>query len=101
MEDLKFGTLTSRSDLLSDLMMALSTLFQSLLTVNILPPEEETNLFIFGMSLILKNLSEPLKPDLSSTQSNSTLNYNGSMLLSIQASKSGTWPKMEKNLLLI
>lgn len=89
MEDSKFGTPTSKLDLPSNLMMDQLTLFQSLPTVNILPPEEETNLSIFGMSLILKNPSEPLKLDLLLTLSNSTLNYNGSLLLLILELKFG------------
>jgi len=62
-------------------MMDQSTLFLSPPTVNILPPEEEINLSISGMSLISKNPSELLKLDLLLTLSNSTLNYNGSLLL--------------------
>lgn len=90
MEDLKFGTLTSKSDLPSNPMTDLSTLLPSPLTPNILPLEEEINLSIFGMLLILENPLEPLKLDLSSTKSNSTLNYNGSLPPLNQESKSGT-----------
>jgi hypothetical protein len=64
MEDLKFGTLTSKLDLPSDPMMDLSTLLLFPLTPNILPLEEETNHSTFGMSPILENLSEPSKLDL-------------------------------------
>lgn len=81
MEDSKFGTPTSKLDLPSNPMMDQSTLFQFLPIVNILPPEEEINHSISGMSPILKNPSEPSKLDLLLTLSNSTLNYNGSLLL--------------------
>lgn len=89
MEDSKFGTLISKLDLLSDLMMDLLTLFLSPLTLNILLPEEEINKSISGMLPILKNLSEPSKLDQSSTPSNSILNYNGSLLLLNQELKFG------------
>jgi len=90
MEDLKFGTLTSKLDLPSNLTMDQSTLYLSPQTANILPQEEEINPSISGMLLILKNQSELLKLDQSLTKSNSTLNYNGFVLLLIQELKFGT-----------
>lgn len=101
MEDLKFGTLTSKLDLLLDLMTDLLTLFLSPLTLNILLLEEEINKSISGMLPILKNQSELSKLDQSSTPSNSTLNYNGSLLLLNQELKFGIWDKITKNQSLI
>jgi hypothetical protein len=90
MEDLKFGTLTSKLDLPSNPMTDLSTPFLSPLIPNILPLEEEINPSIFGMLLTsLMDPSEPLKLDLLLTPSNSTLNYNGSLLLLNQVLKFG------------
>lgn len=90
MEDWKFGTLTSKLDILSSLMMETLTQLPSPPMENIWPPEERINALASGISLILRNPSEPLKLVQPSLRSHSTLNYNGSALPLKMALKFGT-----------
>lgn len=76
---------------LSKLMKDTSKLFPFLPeTENILPPEEEIENYVYGMSLIYLPHPENLMLNLKSTKSPSTLNSNGSSLPLKTESKSGT-----------
>jgi hypothetical protein len=77
MENLKFGTPTSKLKTHSKLMMPTSMEFQSPLTENTLPLEEKIKNYISGILKIFLYLQETLILVLLSSKSHSILNFNG------------------------
>jgi predicted PurR-regulated permease PerM len=89
MENLKFGTPTSKSKTHSKLMMPISMEFLSLLTENTSPLEEKIKNYISGILKIFLTLLETLILVLLSSKSPSTPNFNGLLPVLNKESKSG------------